>query len=33
MGGVFRNFLRPKRDRTGDVWQFFYSSWDGIESG
>ncbi len=33
MGGVFRNIYAPSAIEEGGGWRFFYSAWDGIESG
>jgi hypothetical protein len=33
MGGVFRNIYAPNAVEEGEGWRFFYSAWDGIESG
>lgn len=33
MGGVFRNIYAPSAIEEGAGWRFFYSAWDGIESG
>ena len=33
MGGVFRNIYAPSAVEEGPGWRFFYSAWDGIESG
>jgi hypothetical protein len=33
MGGVFRNIYAPYAIEEGAGWRFFFSAWDGIESG
>lgn len=33
MSGVFRNIYAPSAMEEGSGWRFFYSAWDGIESG